>query len=103
MNDLSLQTAPFNGGTIDGRYWQIVRRNDLHAYDNLPPKIRAYMQENFSELPAEDVLYDFRYTYGGDEDRTLSALIADNSAIRRAVADSEKLVDCEIDSAMMAA
>lgn len=93
MNDLSLQTEPFNGGTIDGRYWSVVRRNDMLAFDNLPPKIRAYMQENFSELPAEDVLYDYRYTYNGDEDRALDALMSDNEMIRRAMAESTNVLD----------
>lgn len=86
MNDLSTQTEPFNGGTIDGRYWQVVRENDLHAFDNLPAKIRAYMQENFSELPAEDVLWDYRTTYNYDEDACLAALISDNSVIRNVMA-----------------
>lgn len=93
MNDLSLQTEPFDGGTIDGRYWQVCRRNDMLAFDNLPPKIRAYMQEHFSEFPAEDVLYDYQFTYNYDEDKALDALMADNEVIRRAMAESTHVLD----------
>lgn len=81
MNLDSIQTEPFNGGTMDGQYWQVTRQCDMHAFDNLPPKIRRYMQENFSHLPAEDVLYDLRYNCNGDEDRCLEALMADNAML----------------------
>lgn len=81
MNIDSRQTEPFNNGEGDGRYWQVTRKNDMHAFDNLPPAIRAYMNENFSHLPAEDVLYDLRYNCGGDVDKCLGALIADNAML----------------------
>jgi hypothetical protein len=77
MNLDSIQTEPFNNGEGDGQYWQVTRSHDMHAFDNLPSRIRAWMNENFSHLPSEDVLYDFRYTYKGDEKACLSALIAD--------------------------
>ncbi len=86
MNVDGIQTEPFNSGTVDGQYWQVVRKNDMLAFDNLPAKIRAYMQETFSELPAEDVLWDYRTTYQYDEDACLDALIADNKMIREMVA-----------------
>lgn len=93
MNVEGLQTEPFNDGTVDGLYWQVVRKNDMHAFDNLPPKIRAYMQDNFSELPAEDILWDYRETYKGDEDATLAALISDNSAIKSMMLEQEGAMD----------
>lgn len=93
MNELSLQTEPFNGGTIDGRFWQVSRKNDMHAFDNLPPRIRAYMQENFSQLPAEDILYDYRFTYNYDEDATLEALISDNRTIEKMLMESTNVLD----------
>jgi hypothetical protein len=103
MNDLSLQTEPFNGGTIDGQYWQVARRNDMLAFDCLPPRIRAYMAESFSELPASDVLYDYQFTYKYDEDATLEALESDNKTIRRAVEESTNLLDHISHSVIMVA
>lgn len=81
MNVDSIQTEPYNNGEGDGRYWQVTRKCDMSAFDNLPARIRAYMNENFSHLPAEDVLYDLRYNCGGDEERCLEALIADNAML----------------------
>jgi len=78
MNLDSRQTEPFNSGEGDGQYWQVTRSHDMHAFDNLPPRIRAYMNENFSHLPAEDVLYNLRYNCNGNEEKCLESLIADN-------------------------
>ncbi len=81
MNIDSRQTAPFNNGEGDGQYWQVTRKHDMHAFDNLPPAIRQYMNENFSHLPAEDVLYSLRYNCNGDVDKCLNALVADNAML----------------------
>lgn len=81
MNLDSRQTEPFRNGEGDGQYWQVTRKCDMHAFDNLPSRIRAYMNEHFCHLLAEDVLYNLRYNCNGDEEKCLESLIADNEML----------------------
>lgn len=72
MNLDSRQTEAFSQS--DGRYWHVCRKNDMHAFDNLPQEVRQYMNENFCHTPAEDALWDLQNKHNGDVNALLEEL-----------------------------
>lgn len=72
MNLESRQTEAFSQS--DGRYWHVCRKGSMSAFNNLPKEVRDYMNENFCHTPAEDALWDYQNTHGGNVQALLEEL-----------------------------
>lgn len=60
--------------SIDDTYHQVIRCNDMHAYDNLPAEVRTWLQINDSNMRCEMILFHHRVTFENNVDKTLKML-----------------------------
>ena len=67
FNPDSVQTGPESA-------WQSGRLVDMGAFDQLPSRIRDWLNEHLSFFPVEDVLHEYQHEHGRNADATIEWL-----------------------------
>lgn len=73
-----MRFMPMDGQSLQTElcpHWEEGRRIDMAAFDQLPPLVRNYLNENASFYPIEDVLYEHLNDHGGDAELTMVWLL----------------------------
>jgi hypothetical protein len=70
---MSIDAPALQTGTCN--LWQEGRAIDMAAFDQLPPSVRNFLNNNQSLYPIEDVLYEHQQVHRGDHELTLVWLL----------------------------